>query len=193
MMPVRPLGSQGMRAPIMGLGCMRCGSAAPHRRSELVACVMPLPNVAVVLRRRRYGFAYGFCSELLTLRHWPPFPYHVPITARHMCEQSVSALMPPTCLRSISEKGMYARSQFDAAGSQATIDRALQLGVTMLDTAESYGFGDSEEFVGASRSVTKCLPVGAGLGVAWRAPAAHIWPVAALMSSMTWNLHGESV
>ncbi|MHB8656656.1 MAG: aldo/keto reductase [Solirubrobacteraceae bacterium] len=36
----------------------------------------------------------------------------------------------------------------DEAESVATIHRALELGVTLLDTADAYGFGDNEQLVG---------------------------------------------
>jgi aryl-alcohol dehydrogenase-like predicted oxidoreductase len=36
----------------------------------------------------------------------------------------------------------------DAAEATATIDRALELGVTLLDTADIYGFGENESLVG---------------------------------------------
>jgi len=36
----------------------------------------------------------------------------------------------------------------DEAGALAAIDRALELGVTMLDTADIYGYGDNERLVG---------------------------------------------
>ena len=36
----------------------------------------------------------------------------------------------------------------DAAEATATIDRALELGITLLDTADIYGFGENEQLVG---------------------------------------------
>jgi aryl-alcohol dehydrogenase-like predicted oxidoreductase len=36
----------------------------------------------------------------------------------------------------------------DAAEAAATIDRALELGITLLDTADIYGFGENEQLVG---------------------------------------------
>ena len=36
----------------------------------------------------------------------------------------------------------------DAAEATATIDRALELGITLLDTADMYGFGENEQLVG---------------------------------------------
>jgi aryl-alcohol dehydrogenase-like predicted oxidoreductase len=36
----------------------------------------------------------------------------------------------------------------DAAEATATIDRALELGITLLDTADIYGFGENEHLVG---------------------------------------------
>ncbi|HEU5110720.1 MAG TPA: aldo/keto reductase, partial [Micromonosporaceae bacterium] len=38
----------------------------------------------------------------------------------------------------------------DDAESTATIHRALELGVTLLDTSDMYGYGDNEELVGAA-------------------------------------------
>lgn len=42
----------------------------------------------------------------------------------------------------------YAGAGTDEAESIATIHRALDLGLTLLDTADIYGFGDNEELVG---------------------------------------------
>ena len=44
--------------------------------------------------------------------------------------------------------GMYSHGRMDDADSTRTIQRALDLGVTFLDTAEIYGRGHSEELVG---------------------------------------------
>ena len=54
-------------------------------------------------------------------------------------------------LRSISKVSFYNASEYDEAGSLATIRRALELGITMLDTAEVYGGEDheNETWIGA--------------------------------------------
>jgi aryl-alcohol dehydrogenase-like predicted oxidoreductase len=39
-------------------------------------------------------------------------------------------------------------SRLDAAGTAAVVDAALDAGITLFDTAESYGSGDSEVFLG---------------------------------------------
>ena len=46
--------------------------------------------------------------------------------------------------RSISKSGLYNGSEYSEAGSLATVARAAELGVTMLDTADIYGFPGSE-------------------------------------------------
>ena len=43
----------------------------------------------------------------------------------------------------------------DETESLATIDRALELGVTFLDTADVYGLGHNEELVGRDRKSTR--------------------------------------
>ena len=55
------------------------------------------------------------------------------------------------CLCSISEVSFYNASEYDEAGSLATIRRALDLGITMLDTAEVYGGEEheNETWIGA--------------------------------------------
>ncbi len=55
------------------------------------------------------------------------------------------------CLRSISKVSFYNASEYDEAGSLATIRRALDLGITMLDTAEVYGGEEheNETWIGA--------------------------------------------
>src|SRR5262244_2922523 len=57
---------------------------------------------------------------------------------------------------SVSEQGLgcMGMSEFygvaDAKESLATLDRALELGVTFWDTADVYGFGENETLVGKS-------------------------------------------
>ena len=55
------------------------------------------------------------------------------------------------CLRSISKVSFYNASEYDEAGSLATVRRALELGITMLDTAEVYGGEEheNETWIGA--------------------------------------------
>ena len=38
--------------------------------------------------------------------------------------------------------------RLDAAGTHRVVDAALEAGVTFFDTADIYGFGDSERFLG---------------------------------------------
>ncbi|MGH9192480.1 MAG: aldo/keto reductase, partial [Acidimicrobiales bacterium] len=55
---------------------------------------------------------------------------------------------------SVSAQGLgcmgmsFAYGTADAAEATATIHRALDLGVTLLDTADIYGFGENEKLVG---------------------------------------------
>jgi aryl-alcohol dehydrogenase-like predicted oxidoreductase len=55
---------------------------------------------------------------------------------------------------SVSAQGLgcmgmsFAYGTPDAAEATATIDRALELGITLLDTADIYGFGENEQLVG---------------------------------------------
>jgi len=55
---------------------------------------------------------------------------------------------------SVSAQGLgcmgmsFAYGAPDAAEATATIDRALELGITLLDTADIYGFGENEQLVG---------------------------------------------
>ncbi|OIO98453.1 MAG: hypothetical protein AUK03_01290 [Anaerolineae bacterium CG2_30_64_16] len=53
------------------------------------------------------------------------------------------------CVSSIGLGCVTFGREIDAAASFAVLDRALDLGVTLLDTAEAYGGGCSEEIVGA--------------------------------------------
>ena len=55
------------------------------------------------------------------------------------------------CSCSISAVSFYAASDYNEAGSLATVERARELGVTMLDTAEAYGgpTSENETWVGA--------------------------------------------
>ena len=54
-------------------------------------------------------------------------------------------------LRSISKVSFYNASEYDEAGSLATMQRALELGISMLDTAEVYGGEEheNETWIGA--------------------------------------------
>ena len=56
-------------------------------------------------------------------------------------------------LCSISKVSFYNASEYDEAGSLATIRRALDLGITMLDTAEVYGGEEheNETWIGVRR------------------------------------------
>src|ERR1700744_6303820 len=42
----------------------------------------------------------------------------------------------------------FGRRIHDVAAARAVVDRALDLGVTLFDTADAYGDGTSEEFLG---------------------------------------------
>jgi len=53
------------------------------------------------------------------------------------------------CVSSIGLGCVTFGREIDAAASFAVLDRALDLGITLLDTAEAYGGGCSEEIVGA--------------------------------------------
>jgi aryl-alcohol dehydrogenase-like predicted oxidoreductase len=44
----------------------------------------------------------------------------------------------------------FGRRIHDVAVARAVVDRALDLGVTLFDTADAYGDGTSEEFLGAA-------------------------------------------
>ena len=44
--------------------------------------------------------------------------------------------------------------QFDTDEAEATIGRALELGITLFDTAQGYGFGKAERLLGGALSVS---------------------------------------
>src|ERR1700741_5151839 len=59
----------------------------------------------------------------------------------------------------------------DEAVSIATIRRAIELGVTLIDTAPAYGFGRSEEIVGkalAEGGLRGRVLIATKVGLAWR-------------------------
>src|SRR5262249_4886030 len=63
----------------------------------------------------------------------------------------VRALEPPACLIALSRVGLGTNNfgrRLDLERSRAVVEAALAAGVTHLDTADIYGGGDSERFIG---------------------------------------------
>src|SRR6516165_7557816 len=77
----------------------------------------------------------------------------------------------------------------DEAESIATIHRALELGVTFLDTADVYGMGQNEQLVGKAIGVMRsCSP--RNLATSERAQRVH--PIAALQTEYSlWSREPE--
>jgi len=95
--------------------------------------------------------AWAACGKLLGL---PDARVHAICCAdpkRGHAWQAMHACDRVRCLRSISKVSFYNASEYDEAGSLATIRRALDLGITMLDTAEVYGGEEheNETWIGA--------------------------------------------
>jgi aryl-alcohol dehydrogenase-like predicted oxidoreductase len=66
----------------------------------------------------------------------------------------------------------------DLAGTRAVVDAALDAGITFLDTAERYGDGDSERFLGEAlrgRRAEVVLATKFGGGVPAGGSAEYIW------------------
>jgi aryl-alcohol dehydrogenase-like predicted oxidoreductase len=64
----------------------------------------------------------------------------------------------------------------DAEEAVKTIRTALELGVTVIDTAPAYGFGRSEDLVGravAEHGGRECVVIATKVGLAWHAGVVH--------------------
>jgi aryl-alcohol dehydrogenase-like predicted oxidoreductase len=91
--------------------------------------------------------AYPFAGDAIRgLRHTPPNAYRPPVAAQDMTYRPLGAsgLLVSTVGLGCNNFGR----RLDLEGTRAVVDAALDVGVTLFDTADTYGGGGSETLLG---------------------------------------------